>query len=130
MSNFVGEWPQLRKWAVVGASNDREKFGNKIYRDLKNAGYEAYAVNPKASEVEGDPCYPSVKDIPVKVDVVNMVVPPGAAERVIQDCKEAGLTRIWFQPGSESEDAIQKAKDAGLEVVHDACIMIVKQAWS
>lgn len=129
MSDYIAEFPRHRRWVVVGASNDREKYGNKIYRDLKNAGYEVYAVNPKADSVEGDPCYPTVKDLPVKPDVVNMVVPPPVADKVIDDCLEAGLKRVWFQPGSESEAAIGKAKAGGMEVVHDACIMIQKQAW-
>jgi predicted CoA-binding protein len=60
---------------------------------------------------------------------VDLVVPPAVSLSVIQDCIEAGIKRIWFQPGSESEEAIQKAKDAGMEVVHDACIMIQKREW-
>ncbi len=129
MSNYIAEFPRYRRWVVVGASNDTSKYGNKIYRDLKNAGYEVYAVNPRVEQVEGDPCYPSVKDLPVTPDVVNLVVPPPVALQVIQDCLDAGIRRVWFQPGSESEEAIEKARSGGMEVVHDACIMIQKQAW-
>lgn len=129
MSNYVAEFPKYRKWAVVGVSEDRSKYGNKIYRDLLDAGYTVYAINPKLESVEGAPCYASVKALPETPDVVDLVVPPAAGLRVVQDCLEAGIKRIWFQPGSESEEAIQKAKDGGMEVVHDACIMIQKQAW-
>lgn len=129
MSNYVAEFPRLRKWAIVGASEDRSKFGNKIYRDMREAGYTVFAVNPKLDTVEGDPCYPSVKDLPEKPDVVDMVVPPQVGLKVVQDCLDAGITRIWFQPGSESEEAVRKAQDGGMQVVHDACIMIQKQAW-
>jgi uncharacterized protein len=129
MGNYIAEFPRYRKWVVVGASEDRSKYGNKIYRDLREAGYTVYAVNPKLDTVEGDPCYASVKDLPEKPDVVDMVVPPPVASKVIDDCLAAGIKRVWFQPGSESEEAIGKAKAGGMEVVHDACIMIQKQAW-
>lgn len=129
VSNYIAEFPKYRTWAVVGVSEDREKYGNKIYRDLREAGYQVYAINPKLQTVEGDPCYASVKALPAIPDVVDLVVPPAVSLSVIQDCIEAGIKRIWFQPGSESEEAIQKAKDAGMEVVHDACIMIQKRDW-
>lgn len=130
MSNYAAEFPKYRKWAVVGVSEDREKYGNKIYRDLRNAGYQVFAVNPKLSTVEGDPCYPSVQAIPEVPEVVDLVVPPAASLNVVQDCLNAGAKRIWFQPGSESEEAIAKAEAGGLEVVHDACIMIQKREWN
>lgn len=130
MSNYIAEFPKHRKWAVVGVSEDREKYGNKIYRDLRAAGYQVFAVNPKLQTVEGDPCYASLKDLPEKPDVVDLVVPPAVSLKVVQDCLEAGIKRIWFQPGSESEEAVQKAQDGGMEVVYDACIMIQKQAWA
>ncbi|MCE3234510.1 MAG: CoA-binding protein [Vampirovibrio sp.] len=129
MANYSAEFPKYRKWAVVGVSEDREKYGNKIYRDLRNAGYQVFAINPKLETVEGDPCYSSVKSLPETPDVVDLVVPPQASAKVVDDCLAAGIKRIWFQPGSESEEAIQKAQDGGMEVVYDACIMIQKQAW-
>jgi predicted CoA-binding protein len=129
MGNYLSEFPKYRKWAVIGVSEDREKYGNKIYRDLRNAGYTVYAVNPKLETVEGDPCYSSVKTLPETPDVVDLVVPPKVAEQTIRDCLALGIKRVWFQPGSESDEALQLAKDGGMEVVHDACIMIQKQAW-
>lgn len=129
MSNYSAEFPKYRKWAVVGVSDDREKYGNKIYRDLRNAGYQVFAINPKLETVEGDPCYASIKDLPETPDVVDLVVPPQVSSKVVDDCLSAGIKRIWFQPGSESEEAVQKAEQGGMEVVYDACIMIQKQAW-
>jgi predicted CoA-binding protein len=130
MSNYVAEFPKYRTWAVVGVSEDRNKYGNKIYRDLRDAGYRVFAVNPKLSTVEGDPCYPSIKALPEVPEVVDLVVPPAVSLNVVQDCLDAGAKRIWFQPGSESEEAIEKARAAGMEVVHDACIMIQKREWN
>lgn len=129
MSNYVAEFPKYRKWAVVGVSEDRSKYGNKIYRDLRDAGYQVFAVNPKLSTVEGDPCYASVQDLPEVPDVVDLVVPPTVSLKTVEDCLAAGAKRIWFQPGSESAEAVKKAQDGGMEVVYDACIMIQKVAF-
>lgn len=129
MANYSAEFPKYRKWAVVGVSEDRDKYGNKIYRDLRNAGYQVFAINPKLETVEGDPCYPSVSALPETPDVVDLVVPPQASLKVVEDCLAAGVKRVWFQPGSESSEAVQKANDGGMEVVYDACIMIQKQVW-
>jgi uncharacterized protein len=128
MGNPIEEFPKLKRWAVIGVSNDRDKYGNKIYRDLRNAGYEVYAVNPKLAEVEGDTCYPSVGDLPVLPEVVDVVVPPAVSEKVVEDCLARGIKNIWFQPGSESDTAIEKARRGGMTVVADACIMLLG-AW-
>ena len=130
MSNIWNEFANCRIWAVVGVSDSREKYGNKIYRDLREAGYTVYAINPKLTEVEGTPCYSSLSALPETPDVVDVVVPPAVSEAVVDECLKLGLKRIWFQPGSESEAAIAKAEAAGMQVVSDACIMIQKRDWA
>ncbi|MGE0200271.1 MAG: CoA-binding protein [Candidatus Melainabacteria bacterium] len=129
-ANPMEEFPTLKTWAVVGVSADASKYGNKIYLDLRNAGYTVYGVNPKLETIEGDPCYPSLAALPVVPEVVNVVVPPQLGEQVVQDCLDRGITRIWFQPGAESESAVAKAEKAGMAVVHDACIMLQKQVMA
>ncbi len=129
MNNFVSEFPNYRVWAVVGVSSDQSKYGNKIYRDLRDAGYTVYAVNPKLETVEGDPCFASISALPQVPDVVDLVVPPAATMAVIEDCIAAGAKRVWYQPGSELPESIEKAEKAGMEVVYDACIMIQKKEW-
>lgn len=129
MNAYLEEFPKLRKWAVVGVSEDRSKYGNKIYRDLREAGYTVFAVNPKLDTVEGDPCYPSLGALPEVPEVVDLVVPPAVSEHVVAECLKLGIRRIWFQPGSESDAAIQKAEEGGMDVVANACIMIQKAAW-
>jgi len=73
--------------------------------------------------VEGDKCYHSLSEIPLKVDVVDTVVPPHITEQIVKECKEIGINKVWMQPGSESEKAIIFCKDNGIEVVYDNCIM-------
>jgi uncharacterized protein len=128
--NPITEWPKLQPWVVVGVSQDREKYGNIIYRDLRNAGYKVYGVNPKLDVIEGDPCFHSLRELPEKPAVVDLVVPPQASLSVIEECKELGIERVWFQPGSESDEAIERAESYGIQVVANACIMLQKEPVS
>ena len=83
-----------------------------------------YPVNPKLDEIEGSKVYHTLSDIPEKVDVVDFVVPPPVTEEILKECKKLGLTRIWLQPGAESEQAIQYCVDNGMKVLHDVCVMM------
>lgn len=130
MTNPVELFPTLKTWAVIGVSENREKFGNKIYMDLKNAGYDVYGVNPKLDTIEGDTCYASLGDLPVKPDVVNVVVPPHLGLSVVQQCVEQDIKNIWFQPGAASDEAVDKARELEMNVVANACIMIEKQVFA
>jgi predicted CoA-binding protein len=114
-------------FAVVGASRDPSKYGYRVYRDLRSAGYRVYPVNPHAEEILGDRCYPSLEDLPVKPDVVNLVVPPGVTERVVRECARLGIRRIWMQPGSESEEALAFCRERGMEVLHGVCVMVERR---
>ncbi|MGQ9545505.1 MAG: CoA-binding protein, partial [Candidatus Bathycorpusculaceae bacterium] len=103
-------WAFLDKknvFAVVGASRDLRKYGYQVYKDLKIAGYRVFPVNPNAQEILGDRCYPSLEDLPFKPDVVDVVVPPKVTEDIVETCKKLGITKVWMQPGSESEKAIR-----------------------
>jgi len=110
--------------AVVGASKDPEKYGHRVYRDLKSGGYKVYPVNPNAEEILGDKCYPSLETLPEKPDVVDVVVPPKVTEEVVKDCNRLGIKRVWMQPGSESETAIKFCKDNNIAVIFEKCIMV------
>ncbi len=111
-------------FAVVGASRDPQKYGYQVYKDLKNAGYEVYPVNPNADEILGDKCYPSLENLPKKPDVVDVVVPPKVTEQLVETCKKLGITKVWMQPGSESEKAIKFCEENSIQVVHGVCVMI------
>lgn len=126
---LIREFTNLRVWAVVGASTDASKYGHKIFRDLRNAGYTVYGVNPGGGEIDGQSLYPDLPSLPEKPAVVDLVVPPPITEQIVRQCADLGLTRVWMQPGSESEAAIQFCHDHGIRVVHDACAMIRKRTW-
>jgi predicted CoA-binding protein len=114
-------------FAVVGVSRDPAKYGHQVYRDLRSAGYRVFAVNPNLSEVLGDKCYPSLDALPVKPDVVSIVVPPKVTETIVETCKKLGIKKVWMQPGSESETAIKFCRENGIDVIHGICIMIERR---
>lgn len=115
-------------FAVVGASRDPKKYGHQVYRDLRNAGYKVYPVNPNADEVLGDACYASLEVLPVKPDVADLVVPPKVTENVVKTCKKLEITKVWMQPGSESKIAINFCRENGIEVIHGVCVMIERKS--
>jgi len=115
-------------FAVVGASRNPKKYGHQVYKDLRNAGYRVYPVNPNANEVLGDKCYPSLEDLPVKPDVADLVVPPKVTEQVVKTCKRLGIEKVWMQPGSESETAINFCKENEIDVVHGVCVMVERRS--
>ncbi len=124
MQDLIKEFMEQKKFAVVGATDNPQKYGNQIVKNLKNRGYEVYPVNPRLKEVEELTCYPTLADLPVEPDVVDFVVPPLATEEILKQCAELSLDRIWLQPGSESEAAIAYCHENKMKVVHSVCLMM------
>ena len=111
--------------ALVGASNDPSKFGNRIYRDLRTKGYHIIPINPKEDEIEGDKAYASIDMMDRLPDIVNFVVPPQIAIKVAQKAIDLGITHLWFQPGSESDELEQLLrKNHGIKYLINSCIMV------
>jgi predicted CoA-binding protein len=115
-------------FAVIGVSRDSEKYGHQVYKDLRDAGYRVYCVNPNTNEVLGDKCYPSLESLSIKPDVVDIVVPPKVTERIVETCRKLGILKVWMQPGSESEAAINFCKKNGIDVVHGVCVMVERRS--
>ncbi len=114
-------------FAVIGVSSNPAKYGHQIYKDLKEAGYVVYPVNPNIDAVSGDRCYHSLSELPEKPDVVDVVVPPKVTEKIVAECRDLGLKKVWMQPGSESERAISFCVQNGIKVVHDVCVMVKRR---
>jgi predicted CoA-binding protein len=122
-SETLKEFAGAECWAVVGASEDRTKFGNITFRELVSRGKRVYPVNPSASEVEGSVCYPSLAALPECVERVLVVVPPQKGESVVKEAHEAGLTHVWFQPGAESQEALDYCAAHGMTAIAGHCIL-------
>jgi predicted CoA-binding protein len=126
---LITDFVNRRVWAVVGASTDTSKFGNKVFRSLRQAGYIVYPVNPKGGELEGVTVYPTLADLPETPDVIDVVVPPSVTEKIVSEVQELGLDRVWMQPGAESDAAIAFCQAHDIQVVHGACAMVWKRQW-
>lgn len=125
MNNFIHK---DYVYAVVGASQDPEKYGNKVYKDLLDGGYKVFPVNPKGGELYGNKVYKELSEIQEKVDVVDFVVPPQIAITVLATVKELGIQKVWLQPGSESDEAIKYCEENGIECIYGACIMVERKS--
>ena len=110
--------------AVVGASRHKEKFGYKIFHSLKNSGFKIYPVNPEADEVDNVKAYPSLSDLPEKPDVVVTIVPSTATEEVVKEANKLGVKKVWMQPGSESDKAIEYCEKNGISVAAKMCMVV------
>lgn len=110
-------------WAVIGANNDPDKFGNKIYKKLKSEGYTVYPANPMYDNVEGDKCYPDLASLPEKPEVLDMVVSPKRGKSFIEEAAKLGIKNIWLQPGTYDQELLALIKEKGLTAVQ-ACILV------
>ena len=112
-------------FAVVGASQDRAKYGNKCLRCYQQHGLPVAAVNPKGVDVEGAKGYASLALVPETVRAASVVAPPAAAMGIVKDAIARGVRHLWFQPGAEEAAASAAARSAGIHVIDDgACVLV------
>ena len=109
--------------AVVGASSDRRKYGNKALRAYREEGYTVVPINPNEAEVEGLRTYASVKDVPGPIDMATVYVPPTVLLGLLDDFKAKGIPEIWVNPGAEDDAVMAEAKRRGLNMIY-ACSII------
>jgi predicted CoA-binding protein len=110
--------------AIIGASNDRSKFGNKAVRAFLAQGWDVYPVNPTLNEVEGLRTYASLDAIPVpRLDRVSFYVPPRVGLEVIEDVARKPVREVWLNPGSESREVVARAEELGLTVIMACSIL-------
>ncbi len=112
-------------FAVVGASADRAKYGNKVLRCYLQHGLPVVAVNPKAVAVEGAAGFASLRDVPEGVRAVSVVAPPAAAAGIVADAVARGIRHLWFQPGAEEAGALAVAQQAGVQVIAGGPCLLV-----
>jgi uncharacterized protein len=117
------------KIAVVGVSQDEKKYGAKIFRDLLKAEYNVVGVNHRGGVFDEQKLFTTLDEIDPKPELVITVVPPKVALSIIEQCIKLGIKNIWMQPGSESEESIKLAADAGVDLIHSACFMVNQKIW-
>lgn len=111
------------KVAIIGASSHRDKYGNKALRSYAAKGHEVYAINPNEDEVEGYKTYPTVKDVPEKLDRALLYVPPQVGITLLEGIAQAGVDEIYVNPGAGSPELLARGEELGLRLVQ-ACAII------
>jgi len=113
----------MKTVAIIGASSDRNKFGNKAVRAFREQGYQVYPVNPKVSEIEGVPTYKSIADVPMRPGMISVYVPPPVLLKLLPEIAKKGCDELWLNPGTESDEVIAEAERLGLNTIQ-ACSII------
>ena len=133
VDNLVQDFLEQKKIAVVGVSDKRDTGCNLAYNKFKENGYKVYAVNPRISGFQGDPCYPDLKSLPEKVDAVFILTSPRVTDEIVQQCVDLGIKRVWMhcmmgtKPGlaagmtSVSQSAVELCKSNGITVIPGTC---------
>ena len=133
-SQQIEEFLNGSAYAVVGASSNRSKYGNKILRCYLQHGLQAVPVNPVDAEIEGEPCFEMLSDLCTMVHGVSIITPPDVTNKIIEEVIELGIKHVWMQPGAESPWAITRAKEAGINcIAGGACLLVVlgyKDSWT
>lgn len=109
--------------AIIGASTDRTKYGNKAVRAFKEGGWTVYPVNMKADEVEGLKCYASIRDVPEPIDRISLYVPPAVGKQLLPDIAAKKHDEFFLNPGSEDPELVRMAEELGLRPVQ-ACSIV------
>jgi predicted CoA-binding protein len=111
--------------AVVGASSNRRKFGNRALRAFRQQGYQVVPINPHEPEVEGLKAYASVLDVPGTIDMASLYVPPDVGERVIDEIARKGIAEVWLNPGAESDALIARARALQIQPIVACSIVAI-----
>jgi predicted CoA-binding protein len=113
--------------AIIGASSNRNKFGNRALRAFRQQGFTVVPINPNESEVEGLPTYASVLDVPGPIDMASFYVPPHVGEQVIGEIAQKGIAEVWLNPGSESDELIARARALQIQPIVACSIVAIGQ---
>ncbi len=112
----------MKRWAVVGAHEDPARYGYKLFRVLKDRGYNVAPVHPRLKEIDGDTVYTKLAEIPEPPEVVDMVVNPDRGIRVMEEIRDLGIKYVWMQPGTRSDEIRQFADENGITLIED-CVL-------
>jgi predicted CoA-binding protein len=114
--------------AVVGASSNRRKFGNRALRAFERQGFTVLAINPNEAEVEGHKTYASVLDVPGPIDMATIYVPPHIGVRVMEELARKGVAEVWLNPGADGDEVVARARELGLNTIQACSIMAIGES--
>ncbi|HEY3320437.1 MAG TPA: CoA-binding protein [Planctomycetota bacterium] len=128
LDDQIEEFLSARHFAVAGASDNPEKYGHKCFAALQNSGRNVYPIHPVAQTVLGQAAFTSLSAIPQPVESLSIVTSPAVTEKLVDEAIAAGVKNIWMQPGAESPAAVEKATQAGLNVISGGPCLLVTLA--
>ena len=108
-------------FAVIGVSREPEKYGHEVFEILRSGGYHVYPINPKYTEIDGQPCYAALDALPERPEVVVTVLAPQVTEKLLPSVIASGATVIWMPPGCYTPAAVEMCRAAGVRELHDVC---------
>jgi predicted CoA-binding protein len=111
--------------AVIGASSDRRKFGNKALRAYAQQGYKVFPVNPHETSIEGHPAFASVLDIPEPIDMATLYVQPDVAIRVLDQLAARKVGEVWLNPGADEPEVVARANELGIKTIQACSLMAI-----
>ena len=120
----ITEFLAPRKLAIAGASRNPKKFGGTVFAELRKRGFELYPVHPDAKELDGVPCFASVKELPAGLDRLYIVTPKRETEGVVRDAVTYGIKHLWIQQMSDTPEALAVAREHGMSVISGRCMMM------
>jgi len=115
----------MKTVAVLGASSDRNKYGNKAVRAFRQQGYEVFPINPKEEQIEGLPAFKTVSELPLRPDKISVYLPPQVLLKLLPDIAAKGCDELWLNPGTESDAVVEEAERLGLNVIQACSILAV-----
>jgi hypothetical protein len=124
MNKNVEDFINCKNIAVVGVSRNDKKFGNLAYKELKERGYQVYAVNPAMKEFQGEPCYPDLSALQGKVDAVLLTVHAEQGQAVLEEASRVGIKNVWIQQQADTPALLESGRQLGLNLVSGKCILM------
>ena len=115
----------MKTVAIIGASSNRAKYGNKAVRAFLQQGYKVYPVNPYEEMIEGLPAFKKIGDVPVRLNMISVYVPPHVLAGLLPEIAAKGCDELWLNPGTESDEILAEAERLGLNVVQACSIVAV-----
>jgi predicted CoA-binding protein len=118
----------MKTVAVIGASNDRARYGNMAVRAFRRAGYEVFPVNPTEPTIEGLKAYPTINEVPANLDTVTIYVGPAVLVKLLPGIAQKGCKDLWLNPGTSSDTVLAEVKKLGLNAIQGCSILAIGQS--
>ena len=114
--------------AIIGASTNRNKFGNRALRAFERQGFNVLAINPNETEVEGHKTYATVLDVPGPIDMATVYVPPRVGVQVMEQLARKGVPEVWLNPGADGDEVVARARELGLKTIQACSILAIGES--